>query len=50
MLTRIDELLVARYLGHSTEQARLLFGALWQAVRPLLPSGRTALPPRIWNC
>lgn len=50
VLTRIDELLVARYLGHSTEQARLLFGTLWQAVRPLLPSGRTALPPRIWNC
>ncbi len=49
-LTRIDELLVVRYLGHSTEQARLLFGAIWQALRPLQPKGHEALPPRVWNC
>jgi urease accessory protein len=46
-LTLLGELLVARYLGDSTEEARGIFQTLWQATRPLL-LGREACPPRIW--
>ncbi len=46
-LTLIEDLVVARYLGPSTEQARRLFGRLWRAVRPETLH-RTATPPRIW--
>jgi urease accessory protein len=44
----INSLLVARYVGGSTEQARAWFVALWQELRPLL-AGRAAVTPRIWN-
>lgn len=44
----IDKLLVARYVGGSTEQARAYFVSLWQELRPLL-AGRAAVTPRIWN-
>jgi urease accessory protein len=44
----IDALLVARYVGSSTEQARAYFVALWRELRPLL-AGRDAVTPRIWN-
>jgi urease accessory protein len=46
-LTRLGELLVARYLGDSTEEARRLFQTLWRALRPRL-LGRPACSPRIW--
>ena len=46
-LTLLGELLVARYLGDSTEEARGLFQQLWRITRPLL-LGRDACPPRIW--
>ena len=46
-LTLLGELLVARYLGDSTEEARGLFQQLWRTARPLL-LGRDACPPRIW--
>lgn len=46
-LTLLGELLVARYLGDSTEEARWLFQQLWRTIRPLL-LGRNACPPRIW--
>ncbi len=46
-LTLLGELLVARYLGDSTEEARRLFHRLWTTARPLL-LGREACPPRIW--
>ena len=45
--TLIDELLVGRYLGHSTENARNLFVNTWKAIRPSI-LGRHAVPPRIW--
>jgi urease accessory protein len=47
-LTLIDDLLVVRYLGDSTENARRGFSAIWNRLRePVL--GRQALVPRIWN-
>lgn len=45
--TLIDDLLVVRYLGNSTEQARRLFSGIWQLLRPAT-IGRPAVPPRIW--
>ncbi len=47
-VTALPGLLVARYLGHHGEAARLWFTGLWQELRPTL-LGRTAVPPRIWN-
>lgn len=46
-LTLIEDLLVARYLGPSTEQARGLFVRLWSEARAEILH-RTATPPRIW--
>lgn len=45
--TLLDDVLVVRYLGDSTEQAHLLFRKIWLAIRPLV-NGRTAVAPRIW--
>ncbi len=45
--TLLDDLLVVRYLGHSTEAARKAFVAAWSLLRPALWS-REACPPRIW--
>lgn len=47
-VTALPGLLVARYLGASSEAARLWFAALWAILRPLC-CGRPALVPRIWN-
>ena len=47
-LTALPDILVARYLGHSSEAARQWFVALWQTLRPTL-IGREAQLPRIWN-
>jgi urease accessory protein len=47
-ITTMDDLLVARYLGHSSEAARHWLTALWALLRPVL-LGRDAVPPRIWN-
>ena len=43
-----DDLLVARYLGPSSEVARNVLSAIWAAVRPGL-LGRPACAPRIWR-
>ncbi|MAZ70248.1 MAG: urease accessory protein [Porticoccus sp.] len=40
--------LLARYLGSNSEQARRLFVALWQRLRPHL-IGRPGCAPRIWS-
>ncbi|MDJ0741138.1 MAG: urease accessory protein UreD [Gammaproteobacteria bacterium] len=45
--TLLDDLLVVRYLGRSTERARRLFSAVWTRLRPET-IGRAASPPRIW--
>ena len=46
--TLLGDLLLLRYLGESTEQARNLFTEIWRMLRePLLQ--RPATTPRIWN-
>lgn len=45
--TLLADLLVLRYLGGSTEQARRLFLATWRLLRPPLLQRRPC-PPRIW--
>ena len=47
-ITLLPRLLLARYLGHSSEAAMHYFIALWTALRPAL-AGRSAVPPRIWT-
>jgi urease accessory protein len=47
-VTRLPGLLVARYLGPSSEAARNWFIALWCVLRPAL-LGRQAIEPRIWR-
>ena len=46
-LTLLPRVLLARYLGHSSEAAMQYFIALWHLLRPAL-TGRSAVPPRIW--
>jgi urease accessory protein len=46
-ITLMDDLLVARYIGNSSSEAKNLFQELWTWLRPHL-SGRKACPPRIW--
>jgi urease accessory protein len=46
--TLLPGLLIARYLGDSTEQAFRQFAGLWALLRPAL-TGREAQPPRIWR-
>jgi len=45
--TLIDDLLVVRYLGSSTERAREVFTAVWSIARHAT-LGRRPSPPRIW--
>lgn len=47
-LTLIKDLMVARYLGESSQQARTLMQQLWAILRPRLLQ-RPACPPRIWS-
>jgi urease accessory protein len=47
-VTRLPQVLVARYRGHSTGEARTYFATLWRLLRPAL-AGRDAVPPRIWT-
>jgi urease accessory protein len=46
--TRLPEVLVARYLGDSAEEAKAYFTSLWKVLRPSL-CGREASAPRIWT-
>lgn len=47
-VTLLPGILLARYLGDSTEAARRHFVALWRVLRPVL-TGREAIEPRIWG-
>jgi len=47
-ITVLPRVLLARYLGHSSEAAMHYFTALWTLLRPAL-AGRAAVPPRIWS-
>ncbi len=46
-ITVLPRVLLARYLGASSEAAMHYFIALWSVLRPAL-AGRSAVPPRIW--
>jgi len=46
-ITVLPRVLLARYLGHSSEAAMHYFIALWSLLRPAL-AGRAAVLPRIW--
>lgn len=47
-VTQLPGVLVARYLGDSSERAKRAFAQLWTLLRPAL-FGREAQPPRIWS-
>lgn len=47
-VTLLPGILLARYLGDSTEAARRYFAALWRILRPRL-TGLDAIEPRIWQ-
>lgn len=47
-LTALPGILLARYLGDSSEAARHWFTHLWEVLRPAA-LGRAAVIPRIWN-
>lgn len=47
-MTQLKSVLVARYLGDSSETAKHLMTRIWQQLRPAL-LGRDAVVPRIWN-
>lgn len=47
-VTRLPQVLVARYRGDSASAARAYFARLWCALRPAV-AGLEAVPPRIWN-
>jgi len=46
--TLLPGILLARYLGDSSEAARRYFISLWRILRPVL-TGREATEPRIWR-
>jgi urease accessory protein len=48
-VTRIPEVLLARYLGHSSQDAFNWFTAVWSLLRPALLS-QPAIAPRLWAC
>ena len=47
-ITALPKVLVARYLGHSSESARVWFIDLWRILRPAV-TGREVAIPRIWH-
>jgi urease accessory protein len=47
-MSQLKSVLVARYLGNSSENAKQLMTHVWQRLRPEL-LGRAAVVPRIWN-
>lgn len=47
-VTLLPGILLARYLGESSEAARRYFLALWRLLRPAL-AGREGIEPRIWR-
>jgi len=47
-VTRLPNLLAARYLGNSSEDAKQALTALWAVLRPAL-AGHAAVAPRLWS-
>lgn len=48
-ITRVPGVLIARYLGDSTEEVFSWYTNLWTVLRPAL-SERAACAPRVWAC
>ena len=48
-ITRLPGVLIARYLGDSSEDAFQWFANLWAVLRQAM-LGKVACPPRIWAC
>jgi urease accessory protein len=48
-ITTLPGMLVARYLGHASQDAFNWLTAAWKVLRPAL-LGRAAIAPRIWAC
>jgi urease accessory protein len=48
-VTTLPGVLLARYLGHSSQEAMQWFTSIWQLLRPAL-LGVTATAPRLWAC
>jgi urease accessory protein len=48
-ITALPGVLLARYLGHSSEDAARWFTSIWRLLRPAL-LGVTATAPRLWAC
>jgi urease accessory protein len=48
-VTSTPRILVARYLGHSSQQAFRWFTSVWAVLRPALLS-QPAIAPRLWAC
>jgi urease accessory protein len=48
-ITQLPGVLIARYLGDSTEEGFQWFTSLWAVLRRAL-LGRVACPPRLWAC
>jgi urease accessory protein len=48
-VTRMPSLVIARYLGDSTEEAFGWFTDVWNILRPAL-LGKAACAPRVWAC
>lgn len=46
-VTRLGDVLIARWVGNRVEQGRRLFTGIWSALRPWY-AGRDAVLPRIW--
>jgi urease accessory protein len=48
-ITRVPSVLIARYLGDSSEEVFNYFTELWTVLRPAL-SAKTSCAPRVWAC
>ena len=48
-VTHLPRVLLARYLGHSSQDAFRWFTSIWTVLRPAL-LGQPAVAPRIWAC
>jgi urease accessory protein len=48
-VTTLPRVLLARYLGHSSQDAFAWFTAIWTVLRPALLR-QPAIAPRLWAC
>jgi urease accessory protein len=48
-VTRMPRMLVARYLGHSSQDAFGWFASVWKVLRPALLN-QPPIAPRLWAC